>query len=117
MREKCGEKMANTLIPGRLESKFHSAARKKAKLMKQEKKQVKREEELYAEFDSYCSDEMIREVFDSISKKGKPGHKKKAGKLKKRYEEGKFGFDEALALNELYKIVGKSAFNKEDEYE
>lgn len=109
--------MANTLIPGRLETKFQSAAKKKARINKQQREQAKKESELYAKFDSCCSDEMIREVFESISKRGKPRHQKEAESLLEKYEDGEFGFSEALALNELYKVVEKGESNKEIEDE
>lgn len=100
--------MANTLIPGRLEAQFEKTAKKKAKIMREEDK-------LYAKFDNCCSDQMIREAFESISKMGKPKHQKQAEELKQKYDDGSFGFSDAFALNNLYKAVGKNATNKEND--
>lgn len=75
---------------------------------------MREEDKLYDKFDNACSDQMIREVFESILAQGKPKQQMKAEELKSKYESGSFGFDEALALNDLYKTIGKQEItNKE----
>ena len=103
-------KMANTLIPSRLEAQIEKLNQKKAKITMAEKA-------LREKFDKCCSDRLIREVFENIKSNGKPDQVKKLEVLEQKYENCEFGIDEILALNSLYITVGMSISNKENEDE
>lgn len=97
--------MPNTLIPSRLEKKCRKLSLKMAKIREQENKFVK-------EIEKVLSDKTIREVFE-VCCKGSPKQKMLVEELKAKYEKGDFGFDDYMALNELYDILGDMSQNKE----
>lgn len=102
--------MANTLIPGRLESQFEALARKKSRITQQENKLVEK-------FDACTDPEIIKEALESIIEFGQPKQINQAKCLKERYEMGNFLFDDVWELNKLYRTVGKCLSNKENEDE
>lgn len=101
--------MPNTLIPGRLGKRSRKFCQILAKTRE-------REDELVKEIEKAVTVQTIQEVFE-ICSNGSPKHQMRIKELKAKYEKGEFGFEDYMALDELYDILGDVSRNKENDDE